>query len=295
MPADHSGLGPGRRNRYPIEGADARGARPHEAQAASTATGTSILFRMPPARVLYVLLGLVVILAGTSLAAQFMHHSGHPLPMTLVERLDLDQENNIPTWFSSVVLATAALLLFFIARANAALGMAYSSYWAGLGLIFLYLSVDETASLHEAAGTLVQRLLGTSGALYSAWVIPAMVLVVIFAAIYLRFLWALPRRTAALFVLAGALYVGGALGLELIGWHYRYPMHALDPTDWQASKDFTYALINHAEEFLEMTGVILFIYALLSYVASHHLAMVVRFPTRRVDESAPLLHAAPSS
>jgi hypothetical protein len=244
---------------------------------------TGILFRLSPARVLVFLLGVAITLAGTSLILQGLYHSGQPVPMGVLVRLDLDRENNIPTWFSSALLATAALLLFFIARAMSDLRAPHAPYWLGLALVFLYLSVDETASLHEAAIGPIQRTLNATGALYAAWVIPAMVMVPIFAAIYLRFLWSLPRRTAVLFVLAGAIYVGGALGLEMVGWHHRYPLHAPNPTDWEASKTMTYAVINHAEEFMEMTGAIIFVYALLSYVRASRLAMVVRCPRPRAD------------
>jgi hypothetical protein len=239
---------------------------------------TGILFRLSPARVLVLLFGVATTLAGTSLILQGLHHSGQPVPAGVLARLDLDRENNIPTWFSSVLLAAAAILLFFIARARSALKDRLAPYWFGLALVFLYLSVDETASLHEAAIGPIQRMLNATGALYAAWVIPAMVMVPIFVAIYLRFLWALPRRTAVLFILAGAIYVGGALGLEMVGWHHRYPLHAPNPDDWEASKTLTYAVINHAEEAMEMTGIIIFVYALLSYVRANRLAMVVRCP-----------------
>ena len=253
-------------------------AGPGRAKPSCPGPSPGILFRLSPARVLVFLLGVATTLAGTSLLLQGLYHSGQPVPMGVLVRLDLDRENNIPTWFSSVLLAGAAILLFFIARARSALGDRLAPYWLGLALVFLYLSVDETASLHEAAVGPLQRTLNATGALYAAWVIPAMVMVPIFVGIYLRFLWALPRRTAVLFLLAGAIYVGGALGLEMIGWHHRYPLHALNPTDWKASKTMTYAVINHAEEFMEMTGIIIFVYALLSYVRANRLAMVVRCP-----------------
>jgi hypothetical protein len=254
---------------------------PREAILPGTITG--ILFRLSPARILGFLLSIAIALAGTSLAVQGLYHSGHWVPMGLLERLDLDRENNIPTWFSSALLATASVLLFFIARAKAELREPHVRYWLGLALVFLYLSVDETASLHEAAVGPIQRALNATGALYAAWVIPAMVLVPLFAAMYLRFLWTLPRRTAMLFVLAGGLYVGGALGLEMVGWHHRYPLHALDPTDWEASKTMTYAVINHAEELMEMTGTIIFVYALLSFIRASRLAMIVRCPRPRAE------------
>jgi hypothetical protein len=43
----------------------------------------------------------------------------------------------------------------------------------------------------------------------------------------------------------------------------------------------TYVLINHVEEIMEMTGSIIFIYALLLYIRANRLAAVVRVVDRR--------------
>jgi predicted permease len=90
-----------------------------------------------------------------------------------------------------------------------------------------------------------------------------MIVLSIFSLLYLRFLFALPRRIQALFVLAGGLYVIGGLGLEMLSWHYRFPLY--DPENTEASRDLTYLMITHVEELLEMLGVAVFMYALLSY------------------------------
>lgn len=187
------------------------------------------------------------------------------IPRNIVRLVDLDQENNLPTWLSSTNLLISAILAAFITKAKQAQRDAYTLYWLGLCLVFLYLSVDEAASLHEAPNDRLRHVLGTSGgALFAAWVIPAMAVVSIFAGLYLRFLFSLPRRIQALIVLAGMLYVLGAVGFEMLSWSYRAPM--FDPENHLASRDLTYMMITHLEEFLEMLGVALFIYALLSYI-----------------------------
>lgn len=62
----------------------------------------------------------------------------------------------------------------------------------------------------------------------------------------------------ALFVLAGGMCVGGALGMELIGGKV-----------WgdYGRDSGVYALVNTVEEVLEMAGAIIFLYALLTYLA----------------------------
>src|SRR5690606_12332588 len=58
---------------------------------------------------------------------------------------------------------------------------------------------------------------GLSGFFHFAWVIPGMALVALVGLAYLPFLLAQPGRTRLVFLVAGLLYVGGALGLELVG------------------------------------------------------------------------------
>lgn len=81
-----------------------------------------------------------------------------------------------------------------------------------------------------------------------------------------------PKRTAQLLVIvvlllvlasviaAGSVFVAGAIRMDLIGGRY---------LEQQDGADMIYAMMTANEEFLEMLGVIVFIYALLSYLRSH--------------------------
>ena len=99
-------------------------------------------------------------------------------------------------------------------------------------------------------------------------VIPAAIVVTIIGLSYLRFLGALPPRTRWQFLRAGAVYVGGALGVELVlAWW----------TDRVGDKNFVYALIDLVEESMEMIGVGLFLLALLEYLGGPAQEVRVRF------------------
>ena len=71
----------------------------------------------------------------------------------------------------------------------------------------------------------------------------------IFVLSYWRFLGHLPPTTRFRFILAGAVFVGGALGVELILGYW---------TDLHGSSNLGYAIIDWVEESMEMTGVGLF-------------------------------------
>ncbi len=62
---------------------------------------------------------------------------------------DLNTERNIPTLFSSVTLLGSSMLLGYIAYLTRLTKGPYSLLWVVLSLGFLFLSIDETAYIHE--------------------------------------------------------------------------------------------------------------------------------------------------
>ena len=146
----------------------------------------------------------------------------------------------------------------------------YSSYWKILSLIFLFICLDEACSIHEIFNSPMRKLFNASGFFYFAWVIPAFIFLVIFFLGFWQFLKALPQKTRNLFIKAGTLYVGGALGIELIGGYY---------AAISAKNTITYFVLATLEESLEMLGIVVFIYALLSYIKLHieQMKLSIRF------------------
>lgn len=170
--------------------------------------------------------------------------------------LGVDRESNLPTWFQSGLLATCAVL-FWTAGDDAVAARAHRVLpWRGLALVFTYLSIDELVMLHERADEPLQRMFGTSGALLWAWVLLAAPLVLIFALAYVPFLLGLPPATRAGLVLAGAVYVGGAIGMEMVGSHF-FALGGLESPAYQLSATL--------EEALEMSGLVLAIATLVRH------------------------------
>lgn len=172
---------------------------------------------------------------------------------------DLDEERNIPTFFSVVLMIFAALLLATIAiqqRADA-------SKWCTLALGFLCMSYDEAFQVHETLIHPMRALLNTSslGIFYYAWVIPGIALIFLLALYFLKFLLRLPAATRFTFLLAAALYIGGCIGFEFVGGWY---------AESNGTKSLTYNLITTIEESLEICGLIVFIHALLTYLGDNY-------------------------
>ena len=173
-----------------------------------------------------------------------------------MDRIRLDSERSVSAFFSFLILLIACGLLALIAIGKATQRDPWMWHWIGLACLFLFLAYDEAASVHEMLTDPLREALGVSGFLYFAWVIPGMILVACVFLIYLPFLMRLQRRYALLFVAAGAIFVGGALGVELITARSYAESYDGGP----------YHLLTTLEESLEMAGIILFIHALLRYI-----------------------------
>ncbi len=109
--------------------------------------------------------------------------------------------------------------------------------------------------VHEVFGPPLGTALGAKG-LLRGWAVPGMIATALVGLAYLRFLIDLPRRSRFLFVVAGAVYVFGALGMELVGNWYT--------TD--RPQDLSYGIIATIEEIFEMGGIVVFVYALLDHL-----------------------------
>lgn len=214
---------------------------------------------IPPGRISRILVAVALLLTLASIAVQFSKYVlGHDTLLGFVRLFDANAEGNVPTWYSSSTLLMCSLLLAAIAMTRKRARDRYALHWGALSVIFLFLSLDEAAKIHEEmAGRPLRSALRTSGVLYYAWVIPYGVMVLIFALAFLKFLVNLPARTRRLFLLAGSVYVGGALGIELL--------EGYQATHFGAD-NMAMALMASLEEFLEMLGVAIFIHALLSYL-----------------------------
>jgi hypothetical protein len=227
-------------------------------------------------RVLFVTMALVV---SAGLAVEALRSAGKLREKTgLLPMFSLSYEQNIPTWYSSALLFSCSLLLavsaLFARRSRAG----DVRYWWLLAAAFLYISIDEVACIHEEAS----RFFALGGVLFFGWVIPAGIIVLALGAAYLRFLLRLPRRTRAQFIVAGAIYVTGALLLELPLGYW---------TEREGSRNFVYAAIDWVEESLEILGLTLFLLSLLEYLGAAGCRVTLSPPPER-GAAEKLAHAS---
>ena len=84
--------------------------------------------------------------------------AGRPY-VRLTAFLDLGKEGNLPTWYSSIQWFCVAILLGIFAHRNFSLSQRKSWLLLTLPLLFLVLSLDEVAQIHEWLGKMSDMLL----------------------------------------------------------------------------------------------------------------------------------------
>ncbi len=80
------------------------------------------------------------------------HFINTEFPDFLVQRMNIDAEANIPTWFSTILLFSVSVTAFFIYRlvsGQPEVKSRWQKFWLVLGVIYLILSLDEAAQIHE--------------------------------------------------------------------------------------------------------------------------------------------------
>lgn len=202
-----------------------------------------------------ILLFIFVALSATNAVAQaLLIFRGHHVQMGFYALVDLDGEGNLPTIYSGALMLAIAAVLGVTGRRlhrDGARGWLNHYFMAAL---FVYLACDEVFSLHERLSAVVDSVVRTP--LVFSWVLPGAAFTIAVFLLSLGFLRSLDTVTRHLVLIAGAMFVGGALGLELVeGWR------------WAVATNPQYDPINivcfSIEEMLELSAMSLMLYAML--------------------------------
>jgi hypothetical protein len=186
-------------------------------------------------------------MVGVTAALGLLVEITHPGEL-IEQKLSLSYEGNVPTWVSTVLLFSCAIVAGGIARR----ALAFRKHWWGVAAVFAYASLDEAAELHEHMG----GTFDLGGVLYFDWVIFAAILLVALAIVFFPFVRALEPKTRRRLIVAGIIYIGGAVVMELpLGWW----------TERQGPDSLGYALIDWVEETMEMIGASLALLALVRH------------------------------
>ncbi|MBD2500465.1 hypothetical protein [Anabaena azotica] len=215
-------------------------------------------FKISPNQITRLLIFITIAIGFASLSGQFYVYflNGDKLS-GVVRMFDLNEEQNIPTLVTGLILLFCSLLLEFVALAKQRENNRYSAYWHGLAITFIYLSFDELLELHEKINSILNRIVQSTGQRLD---ILNILLVLIFILVYFKFLLHLPKKIKRFFVLAFACVVIGGVGIELLGVCF-FP-------NIYHQESLISEIITTIEECFEILGLTIFIHGILLYLNS---------------------------
>ena len=160
---------------------------------------------------------------------------------------DVNAERNIPTAWSTLLLLSSALVSALLAARRPV----FRSGWLLIAVTAGYLALDESMELHERLAPAGKAVAGN--ALHFAWVVPGAVLAALAGGLLLLRLRQQPSEVRRRLVLAGTVYLTGALVLESVSGFVLRHLGARE----------LYIAVTAAEELLEMLGASLLLAALV--------------------------------
>eukprot|EP00439_Symbiodinium_sp_Y106_P088056 s1_g592.t1 len=234
-------------------------------QAYSRLRGVSVVIPSDIVRYVYLATAGVVLLG--VLREVFVFQIGTDTVLQDLRHFALDAERNLGAWYSSalmVLIAACAMVNWHKDRVRDGL-VSYS--WVFIAVVFFCLSIDETVGFHETVDVPLRNHFELTGIFYNPWVFFGAAFVAGFVALLVPFLLDLPRHIAILFVVSGAIYVGGALGME--------PLDAFFEHGY--GEGHLYQVIaTSIEEAMEMLGLTLFLHGNFIFMAEARTNVLVR-------------------
>ena len=201
--------------------------------------------------------------------------TGHDNVLGFLRLLEVSSEQSIPTFVSVINLLFASILIFVIYSYEKTNRQNGSGYWLFLSVLFLYLSVDESASVHENFGYLIDFLVNEKLIppilKTHKWLPFGVLFVFVVSVILLPFLRQLAPDTRRYFLIAGFVFLTGAVGLEyFVAW-------LLETGIVESVMDAGYLIAQLFEEGFEMYGVAIFNCALYREILRRKITVIIGY------------------
>lgn len=216
-------------------------------------------------RVFAILIGIIFILLILNIASFLnLHYNELGVRDFFFRKTNFNMEKNLPSFFSSLLHFFAAVLLAKIGWSNLKIKH-YRFFWFAMSVIFLFLGLDELLRIHEKIEGFTVLENNSDTVIYN-WIIFYLAGLVILGIVFIKPLIKLPGATLINFIIAGVIFVAGAVGLENAAGAY------IVNKGIEANKIITNPVIfglSTVEEFLEMIGVSYFIYGILGFMETY--------------------------
>jgi hypothetical protein len=223
------------------------------------------IIRIHPFKTFLILSGVSLMILVFSLLGQRPYHTGDPTEKFFRELFTteffVNNGENIATYWNMILLIFVSVLAFAIASIKQMQRDRFRHGWWGFGILFFYFAVDTLAGINRKLFVLLRDLPSMEGGFLYNWFYPlTAVILILLLLFFIWFYFQLDAVNKFLFPIALILYIAGAFKAELFIEKY---------AELYGTVSNTYLMLIHAGELMEYLGILLMIYLLLSYLATH--------------------------
>lgn len=210
-----------------------------------------------------VLLCAILVLVGVHLILQHLNlnvfYQQNGQLYELSNRFDLDDEASVPTWFSHLLLlliGMSALCAAWLQKAGTV-----RQLWTLIGVAGVLAAIDEIAALHEFILQSLHVMYfqdASPTSSQNAWLMVAPLVFGVFGWLGWQMWRLLPKRTFAILVFAGLIFLFGAMGVDLL-------------TSISERETFWHqGLYVATEESMELLGCVVALCGIVDYIEQKH-------------------------
>jgi hypothetical protein len=214
-------------------------------------------------RLLRILVGAVLAILCAHLLLQYLNlvifHEQNGQIFELSNRLDLDDETSVPTWFSQILflaIGISALLAAYLQTNKASRRL-----WGFIAAVGLVFSMDEAASLHEFILQSIHLIFFQDSAptiFKNAWWLIMPLILLAATGLFWQMIRLLPKRTLYIFWTGGIIFLIGTIVIDALT--------VAVPKDTFLSQGVMVGI----EETLELLANIIILYAISDYIETRY-------------------------
>jgi hypothetical protein len=178
----------------------------------------------------------------------------------LIPLFNFGEERNLPTFFSGGLHLVIAFLFWAIWKSKRNAGV-HAPCFIFLAYLFCFTALDEIVQIHELVGRPLRSLLNATGIFYYTWFVAYLPVVALLSVALFPTIRTVPPAIRKWLLISAMIFLVGSVGFKMPeGWYMeRYGQDHL-----------VYALMVACEEFLEILGLSMAVYALLRLLESEH-------------------------
>jgi hypothetical protein len=219
-----------------------------------------VALRTRPLILWLAIIGVLMVVVGVILDRNLDPEGPQSLALGIRNLIFPNSEGNLFSWYSSLLLAGIGIGFLLIAAATRGTGRSVLPFLVMAG-IALFLSADEAALLHERLGKLA-AVFGLSASFTYQWLLLGVPIAIVIGLLLLWLARSLDPVLRRRLVIAGIVFLAGAVGGEFIG-------ALITKVDFglaSAAKANLHGISVVIEEGLEILGAVLALRAVLAHL-----------------------------